>query len=114
MPSDDPFHRAHRDFEALEIDEQAQFLIQASASTLARGIEQAGKVLAAGLGETMHRACASTTPHKDTPHKDTPHKDTPHKDTLHKDTPDGGGPGPAEPETAQRQAPPQRPDAPEA
>ena len=104
MPSDDPFHRAHRDFEALQIDEQAQFLIQASASTLARGIEQAGKVLAAGLGETMHRACASTTPHKDTPHKDTPHKDTP----------DGGGPGPAEPETAQRQAPPQRPDAPEA
>jgi len=94
MPSDDPFHRAHRDFEALQIDEQAQFLIQASASTLARGIEQAGKVLAAGLGETMHRACASTTPHKDTP--------------------DGGGPGPAEPETAQRQAPPQRPDAPEA
>ena len=99
MPSDDPFHRAHRDFEALEIDEQAQFLIQASASTLARGIEQAGKVLAAGLGETVHRACASTTLHKDTPHKDTP---------------DGGGPGPAEPETAQRQAPPQRPDAPEA
>jgi hypothetical protein len=99
MPSDDPFHQARRDFEALQIDEQAQFLIQASASTLARGIEQAGKALAAGLGETMHRACASTTPHKDTPHKDTP---------------DGGGPGPAEPETAQRQAPPQRPDAPEA
>ena len=96
MPSDDPFHRVRRDFEALQIDEQAQFLIQASASTLARGIEQAGKALAAGLGETMHQACSPTPPHKDTPHKDAP---------------GAKEPGPAEPETAQRQVPPARPDA---
>lgn len=91
MPSDDPFHRVRRDFEALQIDEQAQFLIRASASTLARGIEQAGKALAAGLGETMHQACSPTPPHKDTPGAEEP--------------------GPAEPETAQRQVPPARPDA---
>lgn len=96
MPSDDPFHRVRRDFEALQIDEQARFLIQASASTLARGIEQAGKALAAGLGETMHQACSPTPPHKDTPHKDAPGAEEP---------------GPAEPETAQRQVPPERPDA---
>jgi hypothetical protein len=96
MPSDDPFHRVRRDFEALQIDEQAQFLIRASASTLARGIEQAGKALAAGLGETMHQACSPTPPHKDTPHKDAP---------------GAKEPGPAEPETAQRQVPPERPDA---
>ena len=78
MPTDESYDQMHRDFEELEFEEQAQFLIEASASTLARGIEQVGQVLADGLGDVMHRSRrASGT----------------------------SGPGPAEPETAQRQTP---------
>ena len=80
MSTDDPFRQVRHDFQDLDIEQQAQFLIEASASTLARSIEQAGQMLAKGLGDAMHRACDASGPA-------------------------GEGPGPAEPETAQRQAP---------
>lgn len=81
MPTDESYDRMRSDFEELEVEKQAQFLIEASASTLAKGIEQVGQVLADGLGDVMHRADPSST------------------------TSDKAGPGAAEPETAQRQAP---------
>lgn len=81
MPTDDSYDQMHRDFEELEFEEQAQFLIEASASTLARGIEQVGQVLADGLGDVMHRSRRSSG------------------------ASGTSGPGAAEPETAQRQAP---------
>lgn len=81
MPTDDSYDRMRRDFEELDVEKQAQFLIEASASTLARGIEQVGEVLADGLGDVMHRTDPSS------------------------DATDRPGPGAAEPETAQRQAP---------
>ena len=80
MPTDDFYDRMRRDFEELDVEKQAQFLIEASASTLASGIEEMGQVLAEGLGDVMHRPDPSS------------------------DAPESG-PGAAEPETAQRQAP---------
>ncbi len=79
MSTDDSFNRVRHDFEDLEIEQQAQFLIEASASTLARGIEQLGQTLAEGLGDTMRNSCGGAASSDE-------------------------GPGPAEPETAQRQA----------
>jgi len=76
MPTDDSHDQMHHDFEELELEEQAQFLIKASASTLARGIEQIGQVLADGLEDVMHRSHRSP-----------------------------GAPGTSGPETAQQQAP---------
>ena len=81
MSTDDSYDRVRHDFEELEVEKQAQFLIEASASTLAKGIEQAGQVLADELGNVMHRAGRSSA------------------------SSSKAGPGPAEPETAQRQAP---------
>jgi hypothetical protein len=78
MPTDESYDRMRRDFEELEFEKQAQFLIQASASTLAKGIEQVGRALADGLGDVMHRRRRSSGT---------------------------SGPGAAEPETAQRQTP---------
>lgn len=81
MPTDDRYEQTRRRFEDLEMEQQAQFLIEASASALARGIEQAGKALAQGLNDMACRARRRTS---------------------------GGSearPGAAEPETAQRQAP---------
>lgn len=78
MPTDDSYDRMRRDFEELDFEEQAQFLIQASASTLAKGIEQVGRALADGLGDVMHRRRRSSGT---------------------------SGPGAAEPETAQRRTP---------
>ena len=81
MPTDDAYEETRHRFDELEVEEQAQFLIEASASALARGIEQAGKVLADGLQDAVRRPCGSSCASQDS------------------------GPGPAEPETAQRQAP---------
>ena len=82
MPTDDEYEQTRRRFDELEVEQQAQFLIEASASALARGIEQAGKALAEGLQDAVRHpprsSCASQA---------------------------GSGPGAAEPETAQRQAP---------
>jgi len=81
MPTDGPYDRVRRDFEELEIEKQARFLIEASASTLARGLEEVGSLLADGLEDVLRRERGSRTRPE-------------------------SGPGPAEPETAQRQAPP--------
>ncbi|WP_263786853.1 hypothetical protein [Salinibacter grassmerensis] len=81
MPTDDEYEQTRRRFDELEVEQQAQFLIEASASALARGIEQAGKALADGLQDVVRR---------------------PHRSSCTSQT---SGPGAAEPETAQRQAP---------
>jgi hypothetical protein len=81
MPTDDSYDQMRHDFEELEFEKQAQFLIQASASTLAKGIEQVGQALADGLGDVMDPRRRSSG------------------------AADPSGPGAAEPETAQRQAP---------
>jgi hypothetical protein len=80
MASDDTYEQTRRRFDDLEMEEQAQFLIEASASALARGVEQAGIMLANGLRDAMHR---------------------PHRSSGASES----GPGAAEPETSQRQAP---------
>jgi len=81
MPRRDPrYDEARRQFEELDVEEQASFLVEATASTLARGVLQAGKVLAGELENLLRRTPSGTDPQSH-------------------------GPGPAEPETAQRRAP---------
>lgn len=80
MATDDTYEQTRRRFDDLEVEQQAQFLIEASASALAKGVEQAGKMLADGLRDAMHRTPRSSRASE-------------------------SGPGAAEPETAQRQAP---------
>jgi hypothetical protein len=75
------YQQARRRFDELEIEERSRFLIEATASTLAEGVVQAGTLLADGIEEALRRARrASEAPH-------------------------GQQPGAAEPETAQRQRP---------
>ncbi|MFB6098770.1 MAG: hypothetical protein ABEK84_06620 [Salinibacter sp.] len=81
MPTDESYERVRRDFEELEIETRARFLIEASASTLAKGLEEVGRVLAEGIEDTVRRANRSSE------------RTAPHE------------PGAAEPETAQQQAP---------
>ncbi len=84
MADDSPksrYNQARRQFDDLAPDEQAQFLIEATASTLAHGIERVGKVLARGLQDTVRRAQKQSASGSAT------------------------GPGAAEPETAQRRRP---------
>ena len=80
MSADDSYDQVRHDFEDLEIEERARFLIEASASTLAKGVEQVGHVLAEGLGDVIRHEHRSETPAEEP------------------------GPGAAEPETAQRRA----------
>jgi len=80
MATDETYEQTRRRFDDLEMEQQAQFLIEASASALARGVEQAGKVLADGLRDVVHG---------------------PRRPSRASEA----GPGAAEPETAQRQAP---------
>ena len=75
------YDQTRRQFDDLTPDKQAQFLIEATASTLAHGIERVGKVLARGLQDTVRRAQQQSPAGS------------------------GAGPGAAEPETAQRQRP---------
>ena len=81
MPQRDPrYEEARRRFDDLDVEGQARFLIEATASTLAQGVLQVGKGLADGLDAFLRdarRGPAASRP----------------------------GPGAAEPETAQRQAP---------
>ena len=81
MSTDDAYEQTRRRFDEMEGEQQAQFLIEASAAALARSIEQAGKMLAEGLHGVARRSSQSSCASQDT------------------------GPGAAEPETAQRQAP---------
>lgn len=80
MASEDSYEQLRQAFDELDVEKRTRFLIEASASTLAAGLEQVGHVLAHGLEDMMHERPRSS------------------------DSSSGTGPGPAEPETAQRQA----------
>lgn len=82
MATDDRYDQARRRFEELEVEERTRFLLEASVSTFAQGLEQAGRALADGLDEIFHGA----------------------ERTSHSSG-EAERPGAAEPETAQRQAP---------
>jgi len=73
---------ARRTFDELDVEERTRFLVEATASTLAHGLLQAGEALADGLEEAIRQA----------------RKRSDHRSER-------GGPGAAEPETAQRRAP---------
>lgn len=79
----DSYDQARRSFEELEADEQASFLVEATATTLARGLEQAGRTLAEGLQQFVRQAQRRSSSSPDA----------------------SSAPGAAEPETAQRQTP---------
>ena len=81
MPTRDPrYDQARRQFDELDIEEQASFLVEATASTLARGVLQVGAVLAGEIEAFLRGARPAADPR-------------------------GDGPGPAEPETSQRRTP---------
>jgi hypothetical protein len=76
------YDEARRNFDDLSVEERTRFLVEATASTLARGLLEAGEALADGLEDAIRRA---------------------RKRSAHRS--ERRGPGAAEPETAQRQAP---------
>jgi hypothetical protein len=76
------YDEARRTFDELNVEEQASFLVEATASTLARGVLQVGETLAEGLEDVLRQARKRSSPGST-----------------------GKRPGPAEPETSQRQAP---------
>lgn len=80
--SRNPYDEARRNFDDLNAEERARFLVEATASTLARGMLQAGELLADGLEDVIRQA-GRRSGHRS----------------------ENRGPGPAEPETAQRRAP---------
>lgn len=86
--ADDRYRRARNDFEDFDFEQKATFLVEAMTSTLARGLEEAGKALSDEFGELFRSGRRRTRRHA---------SDRP-GGTAH-------GPGPAEPETSQRQAP---------
>lgn len=49
----DRYHRARRDFDDLPFEKQATFLLESSVTALARGIEEAGRMLVEGLEDVM-------------------------------------------------------------
>lgn len=77
------YERTQRDFREMPLEQQAAFVIEAAASVLARGLEHIGRRLAEELDAVAHRAASGPEAERS-------------KDA---------GPGPAEPETAQRTAP---------
>lgn len=76
-PQDSQYDETRKNFEQLEVEEQASFLVEATATTIARGVLQAGEALSSGIEEVLRRR-RSTSSH---------------------------GPGAAEPETSQRRNP---------
>jgi hypothetical protein len=82
--SSEQYDQTRRDFESMKLEEQATFLVEATVSTLARGIEEAGHALAEGLDDVFKQARRTSSSAEPGPET---------------------GPGPAEPETSQRQAP---------
>lgn len=83
--SEDTYRRTRDTFDQMNAEEQVTFLVEATASMVARGVEQAGRALAAGLEDVFR----STAPGASRPHR---------RGKTH-------GPGPAEPETAQQRRP---------
>lgn len=89
--ADDPDRRyedARRHFEELDVEEKASFLVEAAASTLARGVSEAGEVLAGTLEDLVRQARTGSSRASET-----------------------RGPGAAEPETSQRRSPGNAPPA---
>jgi len=82
MPTrpDPRYDQAREHFDELDVEEQARFLVEATATTLAWGVRRAGAVLADGLEDVLRR-------------------------TRGEATSSDRGPGAAEPETSQRQSP---------
>lgn len=79
---DKEYQRTRDTFNEMELEDQAAFLVEATASMLARGLEEAGRVMADGLDELFRHS------------------------TRRKRRPSGAsGPGPAEPETSQQRSP---------
>lgn len=78
---DEDYRRTRDTFNHMKLEDQATFLVEATASLLARGIEEAGRVMAEGVDEIFRPARK--------------------RDRAEQP----GGPGPAEPETAQQRPP---------
>ena len=79
----DEYRRTRDAFDRMNVEEQASFLVEATASMLARGVEEVGRTLADGLDD-LFRARGKTSSSSEKGKK---------------------GPGPAEPETAQQRRP---------
>jgi len=82
MPeSRDPrYEETRRRFDELDVEHKTRFLVEATASTLARGVQHVGELLADGLEDVFRRARRGSA------------------SSAHR-------PGAAEPETAQRRQP---------
>ncbi len=80
--SHDAYRRTRDTFNEMNIEQQATFLVEATASMVACGVEEAGRVVADGLSD-IFRPRQQTKRRGKGPH----------------------GPGPAEPETAQQRRP---------
>lgn len=76
------YRRTRDAFDRMNVDEQASFLIEATASVLARGVEHVGRTVASGLDDLFCEAQSSSSA-----------------------SPRERGPGPAEPETSQQRRP---------
>lgn len=81
MSSDDHYEQTRRNFDELESEERVRFLLEASVSTIAKGLEQAGQILSDSLEQAMQSHQSSRA------------------------SGSSNRPGAAEPETAQRQTP---------
>lgn len=86
MPDEEESHtdydKTRRNFEDLDVEERARFLVEGTASTLAHGLLQAGEALADGLEEAIRQTRRRSARRSEK-----------------------RGTGAAEPETAQRQSP---------
>lgn len=80
--SRDEYRRTRDTFNEMDFEQQATFLVEATASMLARGVEEAGRVVADGLSDIFQ-----------------PRKQKERRGQG------AHGPGPAEPETAQQRRP---------
>ncbi len=75
------YNQARDEFDRMDLEDQATFWVEATASLVARGVQEAGRSIACELDHFFAGA---------------------RRRAEHRDT---GGPGPAEPETAQQRAP---------
>ena len=86
MPTDSDsssrYDDTRRRFDDLNMEEQARFLVEATATTVARGLVQASKTVAEGLEDVIRDARKGRT-----------------------QASEPGQPGPAEPEMAQQRSP---------
>ena len=80
---DDEYRRTRDSFSDMPIEDQATFLVEATASLLARGVEEVGRVVADGVDDLFQGSSRR----------------------KQRSSGKGSGPGPAEPETAQQRRP---------